>query len=79
MFDEQVYLGYTHAELDAAFKKVEDKTNWKNPIDAVIPTSEYPVTAAAVTFFAGSNLDALPAGDGMYQVKAPGYYEDVGA
>lgn len=74
---------FTRGELHAAFTKVEDKQNWKQPIDAFLPavTSEREIAAVeqAVIFFAGcvARIDTLPLGG--YRVRAAGYYRSVGA
>jgi hypothetical protein len=45
---------YSQAELRAAFSLVEDVDNWKNPIDAWINASLWPVVKEAVIHFTGS-------------------------
>jgi hypothetical protein len=45
---------YSQAELRAAFSLVEDINNWKNPIDAWVHSSLWPVVKEAVIHFTGS-------------------------
>jgi hypothetical protein len=45
---------YSQAELRAAFSLVEDTDNWKNPIDAWIDASLWPIVREAVIHFTGS-------------------------
>jgi hypothetical protein len=45
---------YSQAELRAAFSLVEDADNWKNPIDARIHSSMWPVVQQAIIHFTGS-------------------------
>ncbi len=80
----QKFKGFTLTELRAAFEQVEDKDHWKNPIHAIILLIDYPMTAAAVEFFAGSRLDAVYVEPEYCQprkcyVSGPGYYASVGA
>lgn len=84
---------YSHAELKAAFERVEDRTNWKNPIvGALIPAAERDVTEQAVIFFAGcrptfraakrtdhDGRNGQKAKRGDLLVDAAGYYLAVGA
>ena len=74
---------YTKALLTAAFELVEDKANWKNPIDAkvfVYTDAEWlaPIMREAVVFFTGSVPTTEMDGDYM-TVKADGYFAAVGA
>lgn len=72
---------YSRAELKAAFEKVRNTDNWKNPINAVIPQSDAEITRQAVIFFAGCSPKFTTArvDDGYLRVKAVGYYAAVGA
>lgn len=45
---------YSQAELRAAFSLVEDADNWKNPIDAWVHSSLWPVVQQAIIHFTGS-------------------------
>ena len=69
---------YSEAEMRRAFEAVQS-ANWKDPIDATIPAERLCVTAAAVEFFAGSEMYIKRRDDGDFHVKAPGYYIRIGA
>lgn len=45
---------YSQAELRAAFSLVENVENWKNPIDAWVHSSLWPVVQQAIIHFTGS-------------------------
>lgn len=77
----------TRGELNAAFALVENKENWKLPIDALVtiqdrnrPRREIELIRKAVVFFTGSvpTIDRGVRG-GTIRVKAAGYYNAVGA
>jgi len=77
---------YSRAELKATFELVENKNNWKMPIDKEVWLSALEVNAVynAVIFFAGCapKFTCIKCGiDGknLYRVTAPGYYKAVGA
>ena len=81
------FQGFTVAELRTAFELVEDKTNWKNPIDkslaGPLTVAERKLINAAVIFFAGCEAKFTDegglAGAIFTRVKAVGYYVAVGA
>ena len=90
--DEQIVckaegFAFTRAELRAAFELVEDKQNWKQPIDAFVPAAScfsgqrlLVAIEQAVHFFAGMQtvrIDRLPLGG--LRVRAAGYYRTIGA
>ena len=68
------YTNYTRSELRAAFEKVEDKSDWKNPIDATIDVAELDVTVNAIRFFTGteSNWQLIP-NTSQVRIRAIGY------
>lgn len=70
---------YSRAELHAAFGRVQDPTNWKNPISAMIPAGHEDITREAVIFFAGCVPVFTNAGGGNLFCRAVGYYAAVGA
>jgi len=74
---------YSRAELKATFELVENKTNWKMPIDKSVKLNkkEMAVIAEAVRFFAGCTPTFTLVNKRMsvYRVEAPGYYKAVGA
>lgn len=74
----------TRGMLSAAFNKVADKDNWKNPIDFVVHGSELCckdlfLIAGGIEFFTGSDTYFDAEKDGYVRIKAPGYYATVGA
>lgn len=69
------------SELRAAFEKVADKGNWKNPVKAVIATKNAEITEAAIIFFTGSVPVFLPHRKSKTTciVSAFGYYVAIGS
>jgi hypothetical protein len=71
---------FTHEELKAAFERVEDSSDWKQAIDALVPASKREVTAAAIEYFTGTEASfwelraQYSTGERLLHVKAPGYY-----
>jgi hypothetical protein len=68
------YNGFTEPQLRAAFEKVEDKTNWKNPIKAYIKPEEIEITKAAIEFFTATQATFKNIDINKVWVEAPGYY-----
>lgn len=81
LLDQVVYMGFTKRELQEAFKLVENKTNWKLPIDAVLPAvtpvEELNKINAAIIFFSGGGAAIHQTLDG-WRITAPGYYRNIG-
>lgn len=72
--------GYTHAELNEAFRLIQNAQHWKNPIDAWIHPSKFEICDEACCYFTGSRLRrAQSAGDSALRVTAPGYFLTIGA
>jgi hypothetical protein len=74
--------GYTQEQLEASFKIVRNAEHWKLPIDCFLP-SDTPQAALnqldfAITYFTGSIASFQRTRKGI-RVRAPGYYEAVGA
>lgn len=75
--------------MEAAFSKVQDKTNWKNPINKKIAvandTFDHDVSEIreAVTHFTGGDCFVKIGKPGyvttMVTFVAPGYYVSIGA
>ncbi len=65
--------------LREAFSWVQDRTNWKLPVHAIIEPKDRLVVEEAIVFFTGSvpRFTELPGGQ-LY-VQAAGYYEAIGA
>jgi hypothetical protein len=84
--EEVVFMGYTRKELKRAFEEVQNRENWKLPIDTVMiasvnPTDDVPVISkvtAAVQFYTASTPTFVREG-AHWRVRAAGYYEAVGA
>lgn len=70
---------YPIEQMDAAFKKVQDNRNWKNPINAVIDAGQEDITTEAIIFYTGSIAQYTPAGKGKVRVEAAGYYLTIGS
>lgn len=81
----KTYTGYTQEQLENAFKLVQNKEHWKNPINAYCTTDEAKPVAAAITYFTATIptfnficiLDEddgrFKAGDSILKVRADGY------
>jgi len=59
-----------------AFEAVQNKENWKFPIDAIIDEKDRKITQEAIQFFAGGGVKFFQAGPGKLRVTAPGYYKN---
>lgn len=70
---------YSLSELKAAFEKVQDATNWKNPICAAISVDDIDVVTEAVIFYAGCRPTFVPINKARVRCEAAGYYLAVGA
>ena len=79
--NQVVYNGFTRRQLTEAFNRVENKENWKLPIDAVVTVNfaELNAIKAAVIFFTGGAAKSKRRLAGVYHITAPGYYNSVGA
>jgi hypothetical protein len=72
---DNVMGGFSKDELHAAFSLVEDKTDWKLPIDKTIDAEQLEVVARAIEFYTGSTCTITPImGTDRIRVQAPGYY-----
>jgi hypothetical protein len=68
---------YTQEQLEAAFKLVQNKKHWKNPINATIENPGEEQVACieeAVIHFTGSIPDVVTLKGGKIRVQAEGYY-----
>lgn len=75
---------YSRQELHDAFTLIQDKNNWKNPIDSTLPRgADVQMFHEAVIFFAGCtpkfSMSYNASGMQVIRVKAKGYYMAVGA
>ena len=76
---KKIVWGYSVGDLKKAFTKVQNKKNWKNPIEAIILTCDVPITVKAIAFFAGSRTEVVKMSNGQSKIIAPGYYLSIGA
>ena len=72
-------FSFSEAEMNAAFSAVQNKENWKYPIEAEIEASEMAVTAEAIIFYTGGAATFSTLAGGKLLVRAPGYYASVGS
>ncbi len=78
--DEVVHLDYTRIELTAAFSLIQDKENYKAPINSTIEDVLFPICDAACVFFTSGRLtkvSSLP--NDRILVHSEGYYHHCGA
>lgn len=71
-------MAYTQEELETAFKKVQDKKHWKNPIKAFIDKADQMVVQEAIIHFTATvptftKINQGP-NKGKVLVQAEGYY-----
>lgn len=74
--------GFTHGQLHDTFMWLQEGKNWKLPIDKVIDhptTDECDLIAESINYNAGGGCKFWPMPDGKVRVKAPGYYNIIGA
>jgi hypothetical protein len=78
--DDCINFGYRVGDLRRAFNKLHDRQNWKNPIDAVIPSHEFALCDAATCFMTSGALSIVEhLEDGNVRVQSAGYYANVGS
>lgn len=70
---------YSDEELRKAFAIVENKDNWKNPIDSWIQKRDLQLITEAVEFFTGSTVKTIEDTETHIHIKAGGYYITCGA
>lgn len=68
--------GYSQDALSAAFNAVQDKTHWKNPVNAIVDRDQIEILTRAIPWFTGteaafSDVDGDP---DKVVVTAPGYF-----
>jgi hypothetical protein len=75
-----VYGGYSYDQLKAAFALVRPASDWKLPIDAIVPAeTDTMAVHAAVEFFTGGQAEIVSRPNGTMRVTAPGYYACIGS
>ena len=65
---------YTVEELKEAFERVQDETNWKNPIRKWIHKEYLEITKEAIMFFTGTETEILADTYGKVYIHSVGYY-----
>jgi len=67
-------MAFTEAQLEAAFDKVADPSDWRNPIYEVVDRDEVEVTVRAIQHFTAAPVQVkdLEWGD-EFMIKSPGY------
>ncbi len=72
---QNIVCGFTQQQLKAAFEKVEDPANWKNPINASVKQADLAITMLAVEFFTATKVEIVQLmSNGSVVIHAPGYY-----
>jgi hypothetical protein len=72
---QETGTAFTEAQLDAAFKKVADPSDWRNPIAyAVVDRGEVHVTVSAIGYYTAAPVTVkdLEWND-EYMIFSPGY------
>ena len=65
---------FTEAQLDAAFAKVADLSDWRNPIYEVVDRDAVAITVAAVKFFTAAPVEVIDLQwNDEFMIKSPGY------
>ncbi len=67
-------MGFTHQQLAVAFALVEDRFDWKAPINATVDADLLPTVMLAVEFFTATKVEIrqlLPSGKVL--IHAAGY------
>ena len=81
--DKPIFRGHSRRELERAFDLVKPNGHWKNPIDAKLPRGTTIETLTlvedSIDFYCGGNVRVWVSPDGSHVVKAPGYYNQIGA
>lgn len=74
-----VHGGFTYPQLHAAFVLVQDLTNWKNPVDAIIHRDDTGQVCAAISFYGAgaATFSPVPGYPDLVRVTAPGYYVNM--
>ena len=65
----QVYVD----ELKAAFDKVADPADWKNPIHAIVTGDHLKITLDAIDFYTATQATVKALNPGIYYVYSIGY------
>lgn len=74
MENTKVFYSYTKPQLEEAFKRVQNKEHWKNPIDALIDEKYLDITDKAIQFFTGTAIKSNVKEGNKLHIKADGYF-----
>lgn len=64
---------FTQAQLEAAFDKVADPSDWKNPIYKVVHRDDVHISVCAVTHFTAASVEVTEMWGDKFIVSSPGY------
>lgn len=64
---------YNEDALSEAFDAVSDPADWRDEIDAVVEEEKKDGTVAAVAYYTGAPVSALPECDGYVRIRCVGY------
>ena len=65
---------YTEAQLEAAFDKVADPADWRNPIYEVVDRDAVEVTVRAIQHFTAAPIQVIDLDwNDEFMIKSPGY------
>lgn len=61
------------AALRKAFESIEDRSNWKGPINVVIPVIDVELVVESIKFFHADDPKVIYVGDGTARIEGKGY------
>lgn len=64
---------FTRQDLSTALDRIVDSSDWKGPIDKVIPRTTLKVSQVACEFFTATTLNVFVIDDDYVRVTSPGY------
>ena len=73
MMTTTTHSRYSHDDLEQAFSVIQDKEDWRAPIETWIRAKDFDLAAEACVYFTATNLSILDFRDGMVLVSAAGY------
>ena len=67
-------MAFTEAQLEAAFDKVADPADWRNPIYEVVDRDAVEVTVRAIQHFTAASIEVIDLNwHDEFMIKSPGY------
>ena len=66
-------MAFTKAQLSAAFDKVADPADWKNPIHAVVTVHDVKITVEAIQYFTAAPVEVERLNSVQSLITSPGY------